>query len=106
MGSFNENTRVQVPAALHLCKLGYTYLDNINALDTNTNILVDVLDTILQPMRKKMKPYLENKKLVFDLLYNGTMKVKKIVNESMLELRDSIGLVNLDERRKNLGITR
>lgn len=42
MGSFNENTRVQVPAALHLCKLGYTYLDNINALDTNTNILVDV----------------------------------------------------------------
>lgn len=42
MGSFNENTRVQVPAALHLCKLGYTYLDNINALDTETNILVDV----------------------------------------------------------------
>ena len=73
---------------------------------TAKNILVDVLDTILQPMRKKMKPYLENKKLVFDLLYNGTMKVKKIVNESMLELRDSIGLVNLDERRKNLGIAR
>ena len=23
---FNENTRVQVPAALHLCKLGYTCL--------------------------------------------------------------------------------
>lgn len=39
---FNENTRVQVPAALHLCKLGYTYLDNINAYDTKTNILIDV----------------------------------------------------------------
>lgn len=26
---FNENTRVQVPAALHLSKLGYTYLYNI-----------------------------------------------------------------------------
>ncbi|MBM6993110.1 MAG: type I restriction endonuclease subunit R [Prevotella sp.] len=39
---FNENTRVQVPAALHLCKLGYTYLDNIDAYDTKTNILVDV----------------------------------------------------------------
>lgn len=25
MSNFNENTRVQVPAALHLCKLGYTY---------------------------------------------------------------------------------
>ncbi|MDE6785738.1 MAG: hypothetical protein K2J46_01685 [Muribaculaceae bacterium] len=25
--NFNENTRVQVPAALHLCRLGYTYLE-------------------------------------------------------------------------------
>lgn len=44
---FNENTRVQVPAALHLCKLGYTYLDDIYAYDTNTNILVDIfLDAV------------------------------------------------------------
>ena len=42
MSNFNENTRVQVPAALHLCKLGYTYLDSIDALDTQTNIIVDV----------------------------------------------------------------
>ncbi len=40
--SFNENTRVQVPAALHLGKLGYTYLDNIQAYDAKTNILIDV----------------------------------------------------------------
>ena len=39
---FNENTRVQVPAALHLCKLGYTYLDNITEYDSKTNILTDV----------------------------------------------------------------
>lgn len=39
---FNENTRVQVPAALHLCKLGYTYLDNICVYDTRTNILTDI----------------------------------------------------------------
>ena len=39
---FNENTRVQVPAALHLCKLGYTYLDSICAYDTKTNILIDI----------------------------------------------------------------
>ena len=44
MGNFNENTRVQVPAALHLCKLGYTYLDDIEPLnlDAKTNIIVDV----------------------------------------------------------------
>lgn len=47
MGNFNENTRVQVPAALHLCKLGYTYLDDIIAIDTTTNILIDVfLDSV------------------------------------------------------------
>lgn len=32
MSDFNENTRVQVPAALHLCKLGYTYLDDNDIL--------------------------------------------------------------------------
>ena len=38
---FNENTRVQVPAALHLCKLGYTYLDNICAYETAArNLLI------------------------------------------------------------------
>ena len=43
-GGFNENTRVQVPAALHLCRLGYEYLDRIDdsAYDHDTNILVDV----------------------------------------------------------------
>lgn len=41
-GKFNENTRVQVPAAIHLCRLGYTYLDHIDEddYDPSTNILV------------------------------------------------------------------
>lgn len=42
--NFNENTRVQVPAALHLCRLGYMYLDSIGEddYDPNTNVLVNV----------------------------------------------------------------
>ncbi len=38
---FTENTRVQVPAALHLCRLGYTYLSAIkdDDFDDKTNIL-------------------------------------------------------------------
>ena len=38
---FTENTRVQVPAALHLCRLGYTYLSAIKDgdFDDKTNIL-------------------------------------------------------------------
>ena len=43
-GKFNENTRVQVPAALHLVRLGYTYLAGIKDDDFNadTNILKKV----------------------------------------------------------------
>ena len=52
-----------------------------------------------------MKSFLENKRLVFDLLYNGTMKAKKVADESMLELRDSMNLVNLEKYRKNFGRT-
>ena len=32
---FNENTRVQVPAAMHLCRLGYAYLDDIRLAELN-----------------------------------------------------------------------
>lgn len=42
MNSFTENTRVQVPAALHLCRLGYTYLDDIADYNPDTNILTDI----------------------------------------------------------------
>jgi hypothetical protein len=44
MNTFNENTRVQVPAALHLCRLGYTYITDVSDYhyDTKTNILTDI----------------------------------------------------------------
>ena len=43
-GKFNENTRVQVPAALHLVRLGYTYLAGIkdDEYNADTNILTKV----------------------------------------------------------------
>ena len=39
--TFNENTRVQVPAAVHLCRLGYRYYGAIapEEFDASTNIL-------------------------------------------------------------------
>lgn len=42
--NFNENTRVQITGALHLVRLGYTYLSNIKYedYDYDTNILKDV----------------------------------------------------------------
>ncbi|MFA6446008.1 MAG: type I restriction endonuclease [Candidatus Paceibacterota bacterium] len=41
--SFNENTRVKIPAILHLCRLGYSYLSLTTAKrDESTNIFTDV----------------------------------------------------------------
>lgn len=55
-GKFNENTRVQVPAALHLCRLGYTYLDNIDEddYDQSTNILVKIFREALARLNPEM----------------------------------------------------
>ncbi len=41
--AFNENTRVKIPAILHLCKLGYKYISLKGAKwDLDTNIFIDV----------------------------------------------------------------
>ncbi|MFZ2725886.1 MAG: type I restriction endonuclease [Methylococcaceae bacterium] len=41
--SFNENTRVKIPALLHLCRLGYDYLSlNQTKRDDSTNIFSDI----------------------------------------------------------------
>ena len=43
---FSELTRVQIPAALHLMRLGYTYLPHngkeIMGRDPETNILISI----------------------------------------------------------------
>lgn len=41
--AFNENTRVKIPAILHLCRLGFSYLSLSKASwDKNTNIFTDI----------------------------------------------------------------
>jgi len=41
--AFNENTRVKIPAILHLCRLGYKYISLKRAKwDIETNIFVDI----------------------------------------------------------------
>lgn len=54
--NFNENTRVQITGALHLVRLGYTYLSNIKYedYDHDTNILKDVFCRSLS----RLNPYL------------------------------------------------
>ncbi|MEA5429216.1 type I restriction endonuclease subunit R [Arcicella lustrica] len=65
--AFNENTRVKIPAILHLCRLGFRYLSLKNLVsDENTNILTDVFSESIQ----KINPDLESshiKRLYEDL---------------------------------------
>ncbi|MBU1044541.1 MAG: DEAD/DEAH box helicase family protein [Candidatus Omnitrophica bacterium] len=48
--AFNEDTRVKIPAILHICKLGYEYLSLSNAVrDEGTNIFTDIfMDSLLR----------------------------------------------------------
>ena len=64
---FNENTRVQVPAALHLCRLGYTYLDNITEYDSKTNILTDVFLRSVQRLNPELSD-LQAKQLLSEII--------------------------------------
>jgi type I restriction enzyme R subunit len=41
--AFNEDTRVKIPAILHLCRLGYEYLSlEVVKIDPETNIFPDI----------------------------------------------------------------
>lgn len=48
--AFKENTRVKIPAILHLCRLGFDYISLAKAKwDLNTNIFTDIFtDSILR----------------------------------------------------------
>lgn len=46
--SFNENTRVKIPAILHLCRLGYKYVSlSKSRRDEATNIFTDIFEESL-----------------------------------------------------------
>ncbi len=65
--SFNENTRVKIPAILHLCRLGYDYLSLSNSThDENTNIFTDLFSESI----RRINPELEEsaiKRLLDDI---------------------------------------
>lgn len=70
--SFNENTRVKIPAILHLCRLGYRYLSLTQTQrDESTNIFTDIFAESLLKINpdvdaSAVKKTLENVSLVLD----------------------------------------
>lgn len=55
--NFNENTRVKIPAILHLCRLGYEYLPLSKARwDGETNIFTDIFNEAILKINPALKP--------------------------------------------------
>ncbi|MDB5117704.1 MAG: type restriction endonuclease subunit [Mucilaginibacter sp.] len=58
--AFNENSRVKIPALIHLERLGYTYLSlSKSQWDLDTNIFVDVFNHSL----KKINPSITDQEI-------------------------------------------
>ncbi|WP_045114031.1 type I restriction endonuclease subunit R [Microscilla marina] len=53
--TFNEDTRVKIPAILHLISLGYEYLSlKAHTWDKSTNIFRDIFDKSIRQINRKM----------------------------------------------------
>jgi type I restriction enzyme, R subunit len=70
--AFNENTRVKIPAILHLGRLGYTYLPLSKAIwDSSTNIFTDIFQESIRRINPEIeqgdiKRLLEDVSLILD----------------------------------------
>ncbi|OYQ44291.1 type I restriction endonuclease subunit R [Flavobacterium aurantiibacter] len=92
--AFNENTRVKIPAILHLCRLGYKYLSlSKSQWDFETNIFVDIFTENIQRINPHLEPndvkrLLEDIILVLDNEDLGEAFYKMLVSNSGIKLID------------------
>ncbi|NKQ38092.1 MAG: type I restriction endonuclease subunit R [Methanosarcinales archaeon] len=62
--AFNEDTRVKIPAILHLCRLGYNYISlQKSKWDENTNIFTDIFYESIRKINDGIKDDQINRKL-------------------------------------------
>ena len=94
--AFNENTRVKIPAILHLCRLGYTYLPLSSAKwDLNTNIFYDIFSSSIKSINphkdledSDIKKLLEDISLCLDNEDLGEAFYKLLTGTSGVKLID------------------
>jgi len=92
--SFNENSRVKIPALIHLEKLGYKYL-SLKTLkyDPETNVAIDILNESLRRINPTYSPAeidLHVKQVMASLSNDDLGKVfyEHLVNQSGIRLID------------------
>jgi type I restriction enzyme R subunit len=103
--AFNENTRVKIPAILHLCRLGYEYLSISNTkIDPDTNIFTDIFTTCLTRINPEASQY-DIKKVFEDVSLSldnddlGQVFFKMLTSSSGIKLID---FTNFDNNTFNV----
>ncbi len=92
--AFNENTRVKLPAILHLCRLGYTYLSLRQAnWDAETNIFTDIFLESMGRLNPELTPAdiqraLSDVKLTLDNEDLGQAFYTKLISAAGVKLFD------------------
>lgn len=92
--AFNENTRVKIPAILHLCRLGYNYVSLTKAKwDLETNIFTDIFEESIKRFNPELeqtdiKRLLEDISLVLDNEDLGEAFYNMLVSTSGTKLID------------------
>lgn len=98
--AFNENTRVKLPAILHLCRLGYQYLSLSNSRwDESTNIFTDIFAGTIARINpgletNEIKRLFEDISLVLDNEDLGKAFYKMLTGTSETRLIDFNDLTN------------
>jgi type I restriction enzyme R subunit len=94
MSKFNEDSRVKIPAILHLCRLGYDYISLKNAnWDAETNIFPEIFAESVTRINPELDPdqiarLLQDLTLLLDNEDLGKAFYDKLTSESGIRLID------------------
>lgn len=99
--AFNENTRVKIPALIHLERLGYKYLSlKTSSWDADTNIFLDLLDASL----KRLNPNVPANELeVFKKKALATLEFDDLGKEfyKILTAQNGIKIIDFENFDRN-----
>ena len=93
--AFNEDTRVKIPALLHLSRLGYNYISLKNTTwDIDTNIFTNIFKTSIQRINddvddEKVQRLLEDIKLELDFEDLGKAFYNRLIGTSGIKILDT-----------------
>jgi len=71
------------------------YNNNENVEKEARQFLYINLEELLEPMRERMKPYIDSPEKIIKLLTNGTQHARDIVKETYHKMRNEMGMIDL-----------